>query len=90
MDDVKSRDALQHMETILIKELPRVADVVGGMMRDLESQLALARGEIAELHMRHADDLARLAELETLRRQNAEFAAKLEAIEELKRAVSKL
>jgi hypothetical protein len=91
------REALHHMENILIKELPRVADMVGGMMRGLEAQLEAAQHEIARLReaqaaleRQHLDDAGRLAELEALRRQNADFAEKLAAVEDLKRAFSRL
>ncbi len=96
-EEEKAHEALHHMENILVKELPRVADMVGGLMRGLEQRLDEAQHEIArlrqtqaDLERRHADDAGRLAELDALRRQNAEFAAKLEAVEDLKRALSRL
>jgi chromosome segregation ATPase len=96
-DEERAHEVMHRMENILIKELPRVADMVGGMMRGLEERLDEAHREITRLReaqqaleRQHADDEARLSELETLRKENAEFVAKLEAVADLKRALSRL
>lgn len=96
-EEEHAHEVIHRMENILVKELPRVADMVGGLMRGLEERLDEATREIARLReaqmaleRQHADDAARLAELDELRRQNAEYAAKLEAVSDLKRALSRL
>ncbi|GEM_PF-5050893 len=96
-EDAGAHDVMHRMENILVKELPRVADMMGSLMRGMEERLDEAMREIARLReaqqaleRQHADDEARLSELDALRRQNAEFAAKLDAVADLKRAISRL
>ena len=69
----EANQVFARVENILVKELPRVADMMGGVVRGLEERIQLAHAEIETLRAQNAELLAKLAAVEELKKAVAKL-----------------